>query len=50
MERNEIAEKAFKKANREIEYERNGGHWIVKDIPHRNRKKYNRKDKHKTNV
>ena len=35
--------KAFKKANREIENERNGGHWIAIDRPHKNKKKYNRK-------
>lgn len=35
--------KAFKKANREIELERNGGHWIAMDRPHKNKKLYNRK-------
>lgn len=41
--------KAFKKANREIEMERNGGRWIAIDRPHRNKKKYYRKEKHKNN-
>ena len=41
--------KAFRKANREIEMERNGGRWIAIDRPHRNKKKYYRKEKHKTN-
>ena len=41
--------KAFRKANREIEMERNGGRWIAIDIPHRNKKKYYRKEKHKNN-
>lgn len=41
--------KAFRKANREIEMERNGGRWIVIDRPHRNKKKYYRKEKHKNN-
>lgn len=39
----EDAIKAFKKANREIELERNGGHWIAMDRPHKNKKLYNRK-------
>ena len=34
--------KAFRKANREIEMERNGGRWIAIDRPHRNKKKYYR--------
>ena len=42
--------KAFKKANREIEMERNGGRWIAIDRPHRNKKKYFRKDKHKMGI
>lgn len=41
--------KACKKANREIELERNGGRWIAVDRPHRNKKLYNRKSKHKGN-
>ena len=41
--------KAFRKANREIEMERNGGRWIAIDRPHRNKKKYHRKEKHKNN-
>lgn len=38
---------AFKKANREIENERNGGHWIAIDKPHRNKKKYYRNNNKK---
>lgn len=35
--------KAFKKANREIEMDRNGGgHWVAKNRPHKNKKKYDR--------
>lgn len=41
--------KAFRKANREIEMERNGGRWIAIDRPHRNKRKYYRKEKHKNN-
>lgn len=33
---------AFKKANRELELERNGGRWAAVDRPHKNRKKYDR--------
>lgn len=39
----EDAVKAFRKANREIELERNGGRWIAVNRPHKNKKKYNRK-------
>lgn len=39
--------KAFKKANREIEMERNGYRWIAVNRPHKNKKRYCRKDKHK---
>ena len=35
--------KAFRKANREIELERNGGRWIAINRPHKNKKAYNRK-------
>lgn len=35
--------KAFRKSNREIEMERNGGRWIAVNRPHQNKKKYNRK-------
>lgn len=35
--------KAFRKANREIELERNGGRWIAMNRPHKNKKKYDRK-------
>ena len=38
---------AFKEANRSIEMERNGGRWIAKDRPHKNKKKYCRKDSKK---
>ena len=38
---------AFKEANRLIEMERNGGRWISKDRPHKNKKKYCRKDSKK---
>lgn len=36
--------KAFKKANRELEFERNGGgQWVSVNRPHKNKKKYDRK-------
>lgn len=35
--------KAFRKANREIELERNGGRWIAINRPHKNKKAYDRK-------
>lgn len=35
--------KAFRKANREIELDRNGGRWIAVNRPHKNKKKYNRR-------
>ena len=38
-----------KKINREIELERNGGHWIAIDRPHKNKKKYDRKRDKKIN-
>ena len=38
---------AFKKANRSIENERNGGRWIAIDRPHKNKKKYDRKNNKK---
>jgi hypothetical protein len=38
-------EKAYRKANREIEMERNGYRWISVDRPYKNKKKYNRKKK-----
>ena len=34
---------ANRAANREIEMERNGGHWIAINLPHKNKKKYDRK-------
>jgi hypothetical protein len=42
--------KAFKKANREIELERNGGRWIAINRPHKNKKKYDRKRDKKINI
>lgn len=36
--------KAIKKADREIELEMNSGRWVQKSKPHKNKKKYNRKD------
>ena len=35
--------KAIKKADRESELERNGGKWVAKDRPHKNKKRYDRK-------
>lgn len=35
--------KAFRKASREAELERNGGRWTAKDRPHKNKKAYDRK-------
>lgn len=35
--------KAMRKANREIELERNGGRWIAVNRPHKDKKKYDRK-------
>lgn len=36
--------KSFKRANREIEFLRNGGgQWVAKDRPWKNKKKYDRK-------
>ncbi|MCD8207849.1 MAG: hypothetical protein LUD72_07920 [Bacteroidales bacterium] len=37
------AEKAFRRANRDLEHERNGGRWIAVDRPHKNKKVYDRK-------
>jgi hypothetical protein len=45
----EIAIKALKKANREIELERNGGRWVAVNRPHKNHKKYDRKRDKKIN-
>lgn len=39
--------KACRKVNRELEMERNGGRWIAVDRPHKNKKAYERKPKHK---
>lgn len=46
----EIAIKAMKKTNREIELERNGGRWIAVNRPHKNKKKYDRKRDKKINI
>ena len=36
--------KAFKKANRELQFERNGGgQWVAVNRPHKNKNKYDRK-------
>ena len=36
--------KAFKKANRELQFDRNGGgQWVSVNRPHKNKKKYDRK-------
>jgi spore germination protein GerM len=45
----DIAIKAMKKANREIELARNGGRWIAINRPHKNLKKYDRKRDKKIN-
>lgn len=42
--------KAMRKANREIELERNGGRWIAVNRPHKNKKKYDRKRDSKINL
>lgn len=39
----DIMLKAFRKANREIELERNGGHWTATTQTWKNKKAYNRK-------
>lgn len=36
--------KANRKASREEELEMNGGRWVAKDRPHKNKKTYNRKE------
>lgn len=41
--------KANKKASREIELEQNGGRWVAKDRPHKNKKAYDRKRDKKIN-
>ena len=46
----ELYIKANRKAQREIELERNGGRWIAVDRPHKNKKKYDRKRDKKFNV
>lgn len=35
---------AMRCASREVEMERNGWRWIAKDRPHKNKKKYDRKN------
>lgn len=47
---NEEYLRANKKANREIEFERNGGRWIAIDRPHKNKKKYDRKRDKRVNL
>lgn len=42
--------KAIKKADRESELERNGGKWVAKDRPHKNKKKYDRKRYKNVNI
>lgn len=42
---NEDYLKAIKKADRELDYEMNGPGWKSKSKPHKNKTKYNRKDK-----
>jgi len=37
--------KAIRKADRQLELELNGGRWKAVNIAHKNKKKYNRKDK-----
>ena len=37
--------KTIKKTDRELELELNGGRWVQKSKPHKNKKKYDRKDK-----
>jgi len=37
--------KAYRKANREIELERNGGHWTAVKRTWKNKRAYNKKDK-----
>ena len=41
--------KANRKASREIELEQNGGRWVAKDRPHKNKKAYDRKRDKKIN-
>ena len=43
LSKQEIFLKAFKKANREIEMERNDGKWVCTHRIWKNKKKYNRK-------
>ena len=45
----DIAIKAMKKVNREIELTRNGGRWVAVNRPHKNFKKYDRKRDKKIN-
>ena len=42
--------KAFRKASRDAELERNGGRWVAKDRPHKNKKAYNRKRERRIDV
>jgi len=43
MEKDAI--KAYRKANREIELERNGGHWVAVKRIWKNKRAYDRKNK-----
>ena len=50
LSQEEIFLKAFKKANREIEMERNDGKWVCTNQVWKNKKAYNRKRDRKFNT
>lgn len=50
LSQEEIFLKAFKKANREIEMERNDGKWVCTHQVWKNKKAYNRKRDRKRNT
>ena len=50
LSQEEIFLKAFKKANREIEMERNDGKWVATHQVWKNKKAYNRKRDRKFNT
>ena len=50
LSQEEIFLKAFKKANREIEMERNDGKWVCNHQVWKNKKAYNRKRDRKCNT
>ena len=50
LSQEEIFLKAFKKANREIEMERNDGKWVATHQVWKNKKAYNRKRDRKYNT